>query len=139
MAPQAVAAGAINQVAGKAAAGQNNNHGAISDIDRILAKHPDAVNRDQLIALRNQLAGQQTAGSIPTRAVVSSSLIRRDTPLDRPLPHHRPDTLRLPTSSVRRTGTGIGQPPISIIPTGTILIPSGKRRFFTDISPVRLR
>ena len=134
-APVDVAAGAVTG-AGSQVLGAGG--GPVSDIDRILAKHPDAANSDELSALRQSLMEQGIAdpgsaapGKAPNefdRHAKRSRRLRADRPtLDRP----------------HATGTQHGPPqrvepkPFATARTSSIK-PEVRRWYDTAVKPVRI-
>lgn len=138
MAPQTVVAESINNMAGSLAEMEGNNQQAVTDIDRILSQHPDAVNRQQLMEMRQQLAGQRNSGGVPVGKTVAESVTRRDTMLGRGVSQRKTDTLRL-LPQISQGKFGIKQGPMSTIPPSGASIESEKPRLSAHMSPVRVR
>lgn len=123
--------------AGSAVASQGTGQ-AVDDIDRILAENPDVANREQLLAMRAQLAGQSQTGAVQAVPDMFDSPVRRISLIDRGLPKRKRDYLRLRERfSFDRTATAMPECPV--VPPNGRLFAEESSIHAVDLAPVRTR
>jgi hypothetical protein len=112
----------------------------VSDLDRIIATHPDAGNRDELSALRDDLLQQGHGGGGSGAASGSAEIdeFDRHAPPGRRRRGDRP-RLAQPIATGERTGADQREEPVPFATARTSALPPNVRRWYDiPITPIRI-
>lgn len=145
VAPESVvtdAAGSLAEAGAQTLSGASledlgNLNETVEEIDRILQENPDAVNTEQLKALRETLKNTSSANSGPDQRQALKQPPKPRRPTDAPLPMRKGDRLAVMPPGEMPLGRRHAERP-DTLPTGSSLKPDPTPVHTMSLKPVRL-